>query len=522
MGRPATLKVDIVGDAKGLRKATDEANSNLGRLGSTTSKLGGIAKVAALGGIAALGAGLVAGIKMASDYQAIQAQTGAALKSTGAAAGVTAKHVADLANSIEGYSTQDQDAIQKGENLLLTFTNIRNEAGRGNDVFDQTTKIMADMSTALGQDASASAIQLGKALNDPIHGVTALQRVGVSFTETQKEQIKTLVDSGNTMGAQKLILGELSKEFGGSAKAAGDTFGGALFHLKDTFSDLLRNGVLLLMPYLTQFVKFTQGTIVPAVGQFVTSLATHLGPALREVGHFITAVVIPAVVGLVGWFRDHIVPVIVSTLTPILHGLGSLFHSLAAAIERNRPELEKLGQFMLTVGTIGERILAPILGKILGPALVLVGKILGGVLDVIAKLIDGIGWLIGKLGDLGHALTHLPGAGTLGKIGGLLGHFGIGSAGGLSGGIGGLVGLGPDLAPGMNRLATGSAGDAAAFALLAGGGAGGGLVIDSRTFPTSITVEGALDPVAVGRQIERLLDDHAIRLGRQTAYSGGT
>jgi hypothetical protein len=56
----------------------------------------------------------------------------------------------------------------------------------------------------------SSAIQLGKALNDPIKGVTALQRVGVSFTQSQKDQIKTLVESGDTMDAQKIILGELS------------------------------------------------------------------------------------------------------------------------------------------------------------------------------------------------------------------------------------------------------------------------------------------------------------------------
>src|SRR5258708_1908746 len=61
--------------------------------------------------------------------------------------------------------------------------------------------------------------QLVKALNDPIHGVTSLMRVGVTFTAQQKEQIKTLVDTGHTMDAQKVILAELTKEFGGSAAA---------------------------------------------------------------------------------------------------------------------------------------------------------------------------------------------------------------------------------------------------------------------------------------------------------------
>ena len=75
---------------------------------------------------------------------------------------------------------------------------------------------MLDMSVALGQDATQSAIQLGKALNDPVKGVTALRRVGVSFTAAQIKQIKTLVATGKTLQAQKLILRELNQEFGGS------------------------------------------------------------------------------------------------------------------------------------------------------------------------------------------------------------------------------------------------------------------------------------------------------------------
>jgi hypothetical protein len=74
----------------------------------------------------------------------------------------------------------------------------------------------------LGTDLKGSAVQLGKALNDPIAGVGALSRVGVTFTETQKDMIKTMVEAGNVAGAQTLILDELGKEFGGSAKALAD------------------------------------------------------------------------------------------------------------------------------------------------------------------------------------------------------------------------------------------------------------------------------------------------------------
>lgn len=153
----------------------------------------------------------------ASQAAKVGAQTEAVLKSTGEAAGISAKHISDYAGELSDLAAVDDDVIQQGENVLLTFTQVRNEVGKGNNIFDQATKQALNMSVALGTDLQGSIIQVGKALNDPIAGITALSRVGVSFTEQQKAQIKTLQDSGNVLGAQKLILQELNKEFGGAA-----------------------------------------------------------------------------------------------------------------------------------------------------------------------------------------------------------------------------------------------------------------------------------------------------------------
>src|SRR5205807_572248 len=135
----------------------------------------------------------------AREAQQVGARTANVIKSMGNASKISASQVGDLATSLSNKAGIDDEAIQSGENLLLTFGNIRNEAGKGNDVFSQTSGLMVDMSVAMGQDMKSSAIQLGKALNDPTKGVTALQRVGVAFTDQQKKQIKTLQDSGNTL-----------------------------------------------------------------------------------------------------------------------------------------------------------------------------------------------------------------------------------------------------------------------------------------------------------------------------------
>jgi hypothetical protein len=99
---------------------------------------------------------------------------------------VSAAQVHDLATSIEGQTSTAAESIQSGANMLLTFKNIRNEAGKGNDVFNQSTKTLVDMSRAMGTEPQQAAIQLGKALNDPVKGISALSRVGVTFTDEQK------------------------------------------------------------------------------------------------------------------------------------------------------------------------------------------------------------------------------------------------------------------------------------------------------------------------------------------------
>jgi hypothetical protein len=105
--------------------------------------------------------------------------------------------------------------------MLLTFKNIRNEAGKGNDVFDQSVSVLTDLATKMGTDPKKAAIQLGKALNDPVKGVTALTKVGVTFDAGQQKQIATLVKHNKTLDAQKIIIKELNSEFGGQAAAQG-------------------------------------------------------------------------------------------------------------------------------------------------------------------------------------------------------------------------------------------------------------------------------------------------------------
>jgi hypothetical protein len=299
MANPQVI-VEFIAKVDDLKQGFKTAESGATTAGSKLKDLGKTAlRVAGAAGLGALVYTLHTGIQEYTDAAKVTAQTNAVIKSTGSVAHVSAKHVDDLAGSLLQKSGVDDEAIKSGENLLLTFTNIRNSAGKNNDIFDQATKIMLDMSVALGQDMKSSAIQLGKALNDPVKGMTALQRVGVSFTAAQKETVKNMVKTGDTLGAQKLILAELNKEFGGSAEAAGKTLPGQLSILRENFNNLSGEIVGTLAPALQVVTKLFADN--PKLAKAVTIGILALAAALvaMNVALTVTAVVTSPVTGII-------------------------------------------------------------------------------------------------------------------------------------------------------------------------------------------------------------------------------
>jgi hypothetical protein len=213
-------------------KAGGDAAAGLDKAAASQARMINAAKTAG----AVLGTGFVAVmglvIKNTAEAERVDAQLEARLKSTAGAAGMTKQALDELATATARKTTYDDEAVKSAEAMLLTFTKIHA------DVFPRAIDAITDMATAMGTDLESATIQLGKALNDPIQGITALQRVGVTFSADQKAVIESLVETGQQAEAQRLILRELETEFGGAAGAARDTFGGALQALKNTLGDL--------------------------------------------------------------------------------------------------------------------------------------------------------------------------------------------------------------------------------------------------------------------------------------------
>lgn len=295
----------------------------------------GAALAAGAAGVGSLIAGFKGVYEEAREAQKVGAQTAAVIKSTGGVAHVSAAQVGDLATAISNKVGVDDEAIQSGANLLLTFKGIRNEAGKGNKIFDQATQVVTDMAAAMNQGTVTSdglktaSIQVGKALNDPLKGITALTKVGVTFTDGQKKQIKTLVEHGKTLDAQKIILGELNSEFAGSAQAGTtasqklgvvfgnikETIGTALLPAIDAVSTWLAN----TLPGALKVASSIAGPIFKKLGDGLSGLASGFS------GKGITADGFVGVMERIGKAGKVAVDFINSTIIPGFQGLASAF-----------------------------------------------------------------------------------------------------------------------------------------------------------------------------------------------------
>ncbi len=158
-----------------------------------------------------------------------QKQLQAILQATTHSIGMTFDQISDLAHEWRDLIGIDDDVIRSAAKIGATFTQLSNA------VFPDAIEQALNMSTVFGQDLQQSMVQLGTALNDPIQGIGRLRRIGISFTEQQKNQIQTLMEANDVLGAQQVIIAELEREIGGVARAMGAGDIGVIEKFKTTW-----------------------------------------------------------------------------------------------------------------------------------------------------------------------------------------------------------------------------------------------------------------------------------------------
>jgi hypothetical protein len=256
------------------------------------------------------------------------AQLKAALKSTGEVAGRSFEQLNAQAEQLQKFTLFDDDATKAAQARLLTFTKVRT------DVFDAAIPLIQDYSTAMTKagkstgDLAEDANKVGKALQDPIKGITALSKSGVAFSEVQKQQIKDFVKVGDVASAQRIILEELSVEFGGSAKAAAEAglggyqiFQNRIDNIGESIGELIANELNELSPAIDTAISGVEDFV--AAEKNSEAATTQFGRTLQSLYN---------IIGFVGGAFDSFYTAIARTAIFIAKTLNPVFSSLTVGI----------------------------------------------------------------------------------------------------------------------------------------------------------------------------------------------
>jgi len=287
------LRVMLGMDTAEFEKGATSAQREIARLEKKFEAMGGRIQKVGVGLTAALTAPLAAfaakGIQEAQQSAAALAQVEAALASMGPVAGRTSEQLTRAADAFEGASLFEADEILKQVTAnMLTFGNVSGEN------FDRAQQAAINLATRMDGDLKGATLQVGKALNDPIKGITALSKAGIQFTDDQKAMIAALVETGNVAGAQTIILRELERQFGGAAQAAQNAdpfnaFSDSMNNLAEAVGDKLLPKITPFVDWLTKLIgKFAE---LPAPVQdgivIFAGIAAAVGPVMTVFGSLV-------------------------------------------------------------------------------------------------------------------------------------------------------------------------------------------------------------------------------------------
>jgi hypothetical protein len=251
------LGVEILGEYKNLTAATKGAQTQLQKLNAGAQKIssGMNRAFAAIGigfSLAAITRGLTSAVEAAEKVQQSDQRLEQVAKSMGLFGDETAQVTAKLkkyADRLELSTGVEAETIKLAQAKLFTFKQLGKTAGELDGQFDRATKAALDLAATGFGTAETNAVQLGKALQDPIKGITALARAGVTFTAEEKEKIKVLVEGNKLLEAQDLILSAIEQQVGGVAEATAKSSD----KIKNAFGQIEDAIGLALLPLLDEF-----------------------------------------------------------------------------------------------------------------------------------------------------------------------------------------------------------------------------------------------------------------------------
>jgi hypothetical protein len=472
MAGSRTLKLNILAETKdlvdGLNKAGKETESAGDKI-KKGFKIAAAAVAAAGAAIIAFGAKAILAGEQAATANARIEQINKSMGLFGGSVGEVNDRLIKYAEATARATGIDTNSIKATQAKLLTFKELAKSADEVNGSFDRATKAAIDLAAAGFGSAETNAAQLGKALQDPIKGLTALARSGVTFTEVEKERIKTLVESNQVGEAQRLVLEAIEKQVGGTAEATAN----ATDKIRVGFTQVQERIGLALLPAFEKLTNFILEKVFPAFEQKVL-------PIFQKINDFLQKV---------------FVPFIADVFTNRLGLFKQAWDLLTGTIQDNRKNFEPLLNLLKSVWAFVKDFLAPILNTALVAAFKLI-------VEAINLVIKGLGFLINALRPVIDLITSLFNG--ISRVAGFLG-LGGGSTPTVSSGFGNITIPGGGSVPTLPTVPTGSLGST-----------------KPAVVNNTVNVNGTvLDPEGTARAVSKVVSRSVDRAGSLPLGGGG-
>ena len=253
-----------------------------GRISAIGAIIGRVNPLVLLGTAAFVGFGLAV-TKMIKSGSAAESQflkLEALLQATGFSAKQTGTDIEEMATNIGRGTLASVQGVRDAAGVLLTFKSI------SGDTFKEVLTLSQDLAAVGFGSVKTAALQLGKALEEPEIGLSALRRVGVSFSEQQKEMIKVMSLTGRQAEAQAMILKALKEQVGGAGEGAAGGLAGAFDTLGENITlffeqSALASGTISLLTSMVQGLADAIGFFVDEIDPLEESLR-HLNTGFQE------------------------------------------------------------------------------------------------------------------------------------------------------------------------------------------------------------------------------------------------
>ena len=445
----AKIQADSTGFVKGMKQA-ETATQNLTKQVQVDSKKieasmkeagkkSGSGFASGLKGFIgpALFAGGIAGLTSFTKELIVSAQaekaSNALIENIATSMGLFGNQTAEVTNRLTKYAeTQslatgiDEDSIKAGQAKLLTFSAVGKEAGKMGGQFDRAMQAAMDLQSAGFGKVESNAVSLGKALQNPVKGMGALSRAGVTFSESEKAAIKAMVESGNQMKAQDVLLKAIEMQVGGSS----DAIVNQTDRMKAGFANLKETIGLSVLPAFDKFGKFMSDNVLPALTTgaeklpaIFESVGANLSPIFQTIGDVMSRIWVgiqPAIDKLLPVFMQ--LSSVVSPFGIILNNLGTfvdplilmintLANTLSGVLGAAIPVVSSLMESLITAFMILVNAILPPMSTLMesvgtmivelftniGPQLATVGELFTLVAEAIAQVIPPIFEIVNTL-----------------------------------------------------------------------------------------------------------------------------